>query len=108
MAAFFIPEGLMPEEAAVQQAPLTLETAAQAVVQGLRAEGAMVILSHADGSMTMLAHGVNHWRANEMLSRSIQMNLNQHDQFVLQGAAGQEAMAAAQRLLEANAAGGVQ
>ncbi len=55
--------------------------------------GVIVITSNDDGSMMMIAHGVNHARAAEMLSRGTQINLNQHDEFVRQGHAGAAAQA---------------
>ncbi|QOR55273.1 MAG: hypothetical protein SHS37scaffold220_42 [Phage 67_12] len=55
--------------------------------------GVIVITSNEDGSMMMIAHGVTHARAAEMLSRGTQINLNQHDDHVRAGEAGPEAAA---------------
>lgn len=63
------------------------------VCKQLGVPGVVMITSNADGTMMMIAHGVNHARANEMLSRSVQINLNQHDEFVRQGMAGLDAQA---------------
>lgn len=53
--------------------------------------GVIIITSNEDGTMMMIAHGVAHARAAEMLSRGTQINLNQHDEFVRQGLAGADA-----------------
>ena len=57
----------------------------------LGAAGAIVLVSHEDGTVSLSAHGVNHARSNEMLSIGIYINLDQHYGLVRQGAAGQEA-----------------
>jgi len=64
--------------------------------------GVLIITSNEDGSMMMIAHGVSHARAAEMLSRGTQINLNQHDDLVRQGVAGADAQAA-QALLDRTA-----
>jgi hypothetical protein len=71
--------------------------------------GVIILTSNEDGSMMMIAHGVIHARAAEMLSRGTQINLNQHDEFVRQGMAGAEA-AANQAMVDGTHAtiGGVQ
>lgn len=71
--------------------------------------GVIVITSNEDGTMMMIAHGVAHARAAEMLSRATQINLNQHDEFVRQGLAGADAQTQ-QALLDGTleAAGGLQ
>lgn len=53
--------------------------------------GAIVLASNADGSIGLSAHGVNHARANEMLSVGVYMNLQQHYDAIRAGAAGAEA-----------------
>jgi len=53
--------------------------------------GCIVLLSMADGTIMQIAHNVTHARANEMLSRGVQINLNQHDEAVREGMAGHEA-----------------
>ena len=50
--------------------------------------GCVVLLSFENGTIMQIAHGVTHARANEMLSRGVQINLNQHDEFVRDGLAG--------------------
>lgn len=57
----------------------------------LKVPGVIVLISNEDGTIGMSAHGVNHSRANEMLSVGIYMNLEQHYDLVRLGAAGQEA-----------------
>jgi hypothetical protein len=72
--------------------------------------GCIVITSLEDGSMMMIAHGVNHLRAAEMLTRGTQINMNQHDEWVRQGAAGEVAQEHQQLLdkFEAAVVGSVQ
>ncbi len=53
--------------------------------------GVIILISNEDGSIGMTAHGVNHSRANEMLSVGIHLNLSQHYELVRQGAAGHDA-----------------
>lgn len=57
----------------------------------LKVPGVIVLISNEDGTIGMSAHGVNHSRANEMLSVGIYMNLEQHYNLVRQGAAGNDA-----------------
>lgn len=57
----------------------------------LKVPGVIVLISNEDGTIGMSAHGVNHSRANEMLSVGIYMNLDQHYNLVREGAAGQDA-----------------
>lgn len=65
--------------------------AARFVAHSLGADGAIILLSMPDGTVQPLAHGVNHSRANEMLSIGIYVNLDQHYGELRKGAAGQEA-----------------
>lgn len=57
----------------------------------LRVPGVIILISNEDGTIGLSAHGVNHSRANEMLSVGIYMNLDQHYDLIRKGAAGQEA-----------------
>src|SRR5471032_619701 len=57
----------------------------------LAVPGVIVLVSNDDGTIGLLAHGVKHARANEMLSVGIHMNLSQHYDLVRQGAAGPDA-----------------
>jgi len=57
----------------------------------LAVAGVIVLVSNEDGTIGMTGHGVNHARANEMLSVGIHLNLSQHYDLVRQGAAGAEA-----------------
>jgi hypothetical protein len=72
-------------------APLNHETAPQFVCDQLGVPGCIILISCADGSIGLSAHGVNHARANELLSVGIHINLTQHDQLVRAGAAGEAA-----------------
>jgi hypothetical protein len=64
----------------------------------LAAPGVIVLLSHSDGTVQLVAHGVNHARANEMLSVGIYVNLDQHYDAVCAGLAGEGAAAQQQAL----------
>jgi hypothetical protein len=86
-----IPAALLPDVHPGNVAPL--------LCKKLCVPGVIVITSNDDGSMMMIAHGVAHSRAAEMLSRATQINLNQHDDLVRQGVAGADAQAA-QALLD--------
>lgn len=57
----------------------------------LAVPGVIVLVSNEDGTIGMTAHGINHARANEMLSVGIHLNLSQHYDLVRQGAAGKDA-----------------
>jgi len=103
----FHPEGLMPEDQP-QLPDLHLGNAAAAVCHKLSAHAVVLLTLTKDGAITLTGHGVNHAMANEMLSRGIAMNYQQHDAAVLAGMAGEEAQQFARKLAEANAAGGVQ
>lgn len=70
---------------------LHIGNVAPLVSKKLSVPGCIVILSNADGTIGMTADGVNHFRANEMLSVGIHINLSQHDDLVRAGAAGSEA-----------------
>lgn len=86
---------------------MTIATAPQTVCEQLGVAGALVITRAEDGTMMLLGHGVNHHAANEMLSRAMQVNLNQHDELVRQGLAGALAQAK-QLMLDGEQVGGVQ
>ncbi len=77
---------------------LHLGNVAQAVCHKLCVPGAVVLLLNDDGTISMAAQGVNHFKANELLSVGIHLNLMQHDQAVLAGAAGEVAQEVAQRI----------
>lgn len=79
---------------------LHLGNSAPFLAHRLAVPGCIVITSAEDGSIGLTAHGVNHARANEMLSVAIYMNLQQHYDLVRAGAAGPEA-AEQQRDLDA-------
>ena len=66
---------------------------APAICHKLGVPGCILLTSNHDGTIMMIAHGINHARAAEMLSRGMQINLNQHDEFVRDGMAGAEAQA---------------
>lgn len=70
---------------------LTLDTVAPHVADALNVQGCIVIVSYEDGSIGMTSHGVNHYKANELLSVGIHINLGQHDEAVRKGDAGKEA-----------------
>ncbi len=57
----------------------------------LAVPGVIVLVSNEDGTIGMTGHGVNHARANEMLSVGIHLNLSQHYDAIRAGAAGSEA-----------------
>lgn len=57
----------------------------------LAVPGVIVLVSNEDGTIGTTGHGVNHARANEMLSVGIHLNLSQHYDAIRAGAAGAEA-----------------
>lgn len=57
----------------------------------LAVPGVLILISNEDGTIGMTAHGLNHARANEMLSVGIFMNLEQHYAAIREGHAGGEA-----------------
>ncbi|MDE2353838.1 MAG: hypothetical protein KGL17_02335 [Betaproteobacteria bacterium] len=67
---------------------LHMGNVAAAVCHKMAAAGAIVLIANHDGTIGMSGANVNNFLANEMLSRGIQMNLNQHDEFVKRGDAG--------------------
>lgn len=79
---------------------LHLGNVAQAICHKLRVPGAVVLVLNDDGTIGMSAQGVNHFKANELLSVGIHFNLMQHDQQVLAGAAGEHAREVAQHLAD--------
>lgn len=64
------------------------------------AAACIVLVSDERGVTTLAMHGVNHAQANDMLSLGIHMNLTQHDELILAGAAGKEAQELAASLKE--------
>jgi len=72
---------------------ITLQNAAQVCAEALQAKGCIVIIHNDDGTIGMTSTGVNHYKANELLSVGIHINLSQHDDAVRQGAAGEAAKA---------------
>lgn len=76
----------MPEEDTKTNAPampdLHAGNAAPFICRALKVPGCVLLVSHESGMIQTIAHGVTHARANEMLSRAIQINLNQLDCFV--------------------------
>ena len=95
------------EATQVEKDPLTglpkdlhIANFAPALCKRLAVPGLIALLSNDDGSVMVISHGVNHARAAEMLSRGVQINLNQHDEYVRSGYAGEQA-AEQQALLDA-------
>lgn len=66
----------------------TSNTVSARVAELLDIPGCLILESNADGTIGMTAHGINHARANEMLSVGIHMNLSQHYAAIRDGAAG--------------------
>lgn len=65
--------------------------------QGENAKAVIVLMQHHDGTMSLVSNGCeSHAEANSMLSLGIHLNLKQHDELVLAGAAGAQAQAVAQ------------
>lgn len=62
----------------------------------LQVAGVIVVTREYDGKIGMASRGLNHMKANELLSVAIHLNLSDHDRHVLAGAAGPEAQRAAQ------------
>lgn len=81
---------------------LHMGNVAQAVCHKMAVAGCIVLTANHDGTIGMSGANVNNFVANEMLSRGIQMNLNQHDEYVKRGDAG-EAAQQTQRLIDAEA-----
>lgn len=65
--------------------------APQFLAKRLAVPGVLILVLNDDGTVGLNGHGVNHAKANEMLSLGIHMNLTQHDDFVRKGHAGKEA-----------------
>jgi hypothetical protein len=79
---------------------LDFSSAAQYVCEKLGVSGCVLVTSHPDGSVGFMGHGVNHAKANELLSVGIHINLTQHDQMVRDGAAGEDAQRKANLIRE--------
>lgn len=97
----------MPEENKGLPQDLHLGNIAPAVCHKLGVPGCLVIVMHEDGTVGMSGHGINHAKANELLSVGIHLNLSQHDDMVRAGMAGQEAREI-QQAIDANNIGSVQ
>lgn len=80
-----------PEAPAAVVPDLHFGNIAPFAAKRLAVPGVIVITSNEDGTIGLTAHGVNNARANEMLSVSIYLNLQQHYDHIRMGAAGQEA-----------------
>jgi hypothetical protein len=91
-----IGEDKMSDQAVIQ---LPAATAAE-ICEKTGAKGCIVLVSDENGVTSLAAHGLSHFEANQMLSLGIHMNLCQHDELVLAGAAGEEAQARANQLKE--------
>lgn len=70
---------------------ITLTNAAQVLTDALKAQGCIVLMLNDNGSIGMSSTGINHYKANELLSVGIHINLSQHDDAVREGAAGEVA-----------------
>lgn len=77
-------------------------TIAARIREDQQVEAVIVLLQHPNGSLSMATDGCNHATANSMLSLGIHLNLKQHDELVLAGAAGPAAQALAQEIEAAN------
>jgi hypothetical protein len=66
----------------------TLGNIAPRVSADLNAKGCIVLTLNSDDSIGFTAHGMNHFKANELLSVGIHINLSQHDEAVRAGDAG--------------------
>lgn|SRR5574340_1799266 len=77
---------------------LHLDNVAPAICHKLKVPGCMVLLMGTDGTISMAGYGMNHAKANELLSVGIHLNLMQHDELVLAGAAGTAAQNIAQKI----------
>jgi hypothetical protein len=64
---------------------------AAAVAHRMGAVGAVIVTDNGDGTIGFYAHGIDHSKANELLSVGIHINLTQHDAKVREGQAGAEA-----------------
>lgn len=82
---------------------ITLANAAQIIAEALKSKGCIVLIANDDGTIGMTSTGINHYKANELLSVGIHINLSQHDEAVGQGAAGEIAQRT-QRSLDGEAA----
>lgn len=94
----------MPEK----NAPgINLGNIASQVCTNLQVPGCIVLTLNENGSIGMSAHGVNHYKANELLSLGIHINLGQHDDAVRAGAAGEGAQRIQRDLDRSHTSGGV-
>lgn len=84
--------------------PLDLSSAPQLLCDELDVPGCIVIVAYPDGSIGFNGCGVNHAKANELLSVGIHINLSHHDAMVRDGAAGEVAQ---RRAIEIREQGGV-
>ena len=82
-----------PKPAVSETPDLHFGNIAPFTAKKLAVPGVIVLISNEDGTIGMTGHGINHARANEMLSVGIHLNLSQHYELIRQGAAGQDAAA---------------
>lgn len=83
-----------------QPAVLPLAAIPAKICQESGAAACIVLVADERGVTTLAMHGANHAQANDMLSLGIHMNLSQHDELILAGAAGEEAQKIAASLKE--------
>lgn len=83
---------------------LHIGNAASAVCHKLSARAVVLLVVTQNGAVALSGHGVNHAMANEMLSRGIALNFQQHDAAVLAGEAGEEAQEIARQIASKNEA----
>jgi hypothetical protein len=70
---------------------ITLNNAADLIAEALKAKGCIVLVLNDDRTIGMTSSGINHYKANELLSVGIHINLSQHDEAVAKGEAGEAA-----------------
>lgn len=87
---------------------LHLGNVAPAICHKLKVPGCMVLLMGTDGTISMAGYGMNHAKANELLSVGIHLNLSQHDELVRAGAAGPAAQKIAEEIAAGNSGSEVQ
>ncbi|CAJ0705873.1 hypothetical protein [Ralstonia holmesii] len=79
----------MPEDDLPQD--IHLGNVAPAICKKLNVPGCVVLTLNENGTIGMTGHGVNHAKANELLSVGIHINLGQMENAIAAGAAGEEA-----------------
>ena len=68
-----------------------LDNIAPRICALLKVKGCVVLTLNEDDTIGMTSAGVNHSKANELLSVGIHINLTEHDEKVRAGAAGPKA-----------------